>query len=779
MQRSTKLIASILAGVAGSALCPVLAQAQTSMPQATDADYGTSDIVVTAQRREEKSRDVPISITSLSSSQLQTANVQSLADTAKLTPALRFDSVSNFTQPTIRGVGTAVSTAGGGPNVGIYIDGMFQSNPLMADFQLLSVESVQVLKGPQGTLFGRNTTGGAILVTTKDPSTETSGEVRASYGRFNSFDVQGYVTGGLGDRIAVDAEGRYSRGNGFRTNLIDNDDKIGKYENWSVRTGLKFDMSDSVSLLLRYAHSEMRDPTHALANAYVDKKGNSGFLDNVSAAGKAFYGRSSTAGLPLIYFYSPGSTYATRPNDVAFNDRVDFTNNSDSVQATLSVDLGFADLRSYTQARWDDSVNYTDLDSTALPFFYLIFPVTNRTFSQEIILNSKPGGRLQWTAGANYYKNRDTWDLTASFGGAPLTPFGGSSATAESLAAFVDATYEVTPRLFVTLGGRFSHDLVVDSYFKTNPFTFSYEGADGNPVSTAGLAPGSKIALPTLKNDSFTPRVIVRFKPSEQSSIYASYTRGYKAGIYNVGGLSAVPVEPEKISAYELGYKFANSAVSFETAGYYYDYSNLQVSSFQAGTAQIRNAASSEIYGAEAQFSYRASRAFNLTAGAAWTHARYKSFPNAPFVSYCDPTAAAGSPLYCVPPALGGAGPGALTQITVNAKGYHMQRAPGFTGNLGASYVAPLAGGNLTLSGNLYYTSSFFFDASQQFKQRGYETLSARVQWEDASKHFTVAVFGDNLTNDRHVNQVISNTVATGAGWNSPTTYGVSVGVKF
>jgi len=781
MFRNIFLTSSMLASSACALFVAAApAHAQNSVAGKAPQDLVSGEIVVTAQRREEKLRDVPISIVALNSEQLQTANVQTLADTAKLTPALRFDSISNFTQPTIRGVGTAVQVAGGGPNVGIYEDGFFQPNPLMADFQLLNVKNIQVLKGPQGTLFGRNTTGGAILVTTKEPSHEAAAEFQASYARFNTVDLQGYATAGLSNSIAMDVQGRYTGGDGFRTNTIDGNGKVGRFHNWSVRGGLKVDFSDTFNALIRYSHSEMKDPTHALVNAFVDSDGSSGFLDLVSPAGKAFYGRSDTKGLPLIYFYAPPGTYATKPNEVAFTDRVDFTNNSDAVQLTLSADLGFADLKSYTQVAGDDSVNYTDLDFTALPIFYLQFPVTNRTISQELIMSSKPGSRLQWTGGLSYFRNRDTWDLTgASFGGSPLFPFGGSSQTSESYAAFADLTYEVSPRFFITAGARYSRDLVIDAYFKTSPFTTSYEGPNGLPVSTAGIPPLTPINLPTLKNNKLTPRVVLRWKPSDSSSIYASYTKGYKAGLYSVGGMSAVPVRPEDINAYEIGYKFGQGGLSFDTSAYYYDYKNLQITNSQAGTAQIRNAAGIEIYGAEAQLTYRASQALTLNLAAAYTHGRYKSFPNAPFYSYCDPAAAAGTALACTPPALGGFGPGGLVQTVIDAKGLKIQRTPEFTANAGAAYKFDLGGGKLTLSGNIYYSSSFFFDAVEQLRQKAFETVSARAEWVDPSGRVSIAVFGDNLTNNRHLNQILSNTFATGAGWNSPVSYGVSVGTKF
>ena len=745
---------------------------------AGEAADGADEIVVTAQRRSEKSTDVPISVTTLGSEALTTANVTQLSDTAKLTPGLRFDTQGPAMQPTIRGVGTAITTSGGGPNVGIYVDGFFLPNTYASDLQLLRVKDIQVLKGPQGTLFGRNTTGGAILVTSADPSEEDAMEARATYGRFNALTLQAYATTGLAEGVAMDMEGMFKRGDGYMTNVLTGSDKVGKYKDWSLRLGLKAEVAPGVSLLLRYTHADNNDPTTQLVNAFVDKSGSAGFLDKVSAAGRAAYGQQSSQGLPLVYFYAPPATRATKPGAIALDARTGFHSNTDVITGTLKADLGFADLTSYTQYRDEETPYYGDLDATALPFFGIYVGVKDKTLSQEFLLSSKPGGPLQWTAGLNYFQFKDTWDVDASFGGAPFINFGGSSTTTKSVAAFLDATYQAGENLFLTAGARFSHDWVSDSYFVTNPFTSSYTGPTGNPVPFTG-APGTRIAVDTLKNDSLTPRVVVRYKPSADSSIYASYTRGYKAGILNVGGLSQQPVKPETINAFEAGYKFDNRTVALELAGFYYDYKNLQVSSYQSGAAQIRNAASSEVYGLEAQARIRVTPDLTVSGGAAWTHARYKSFKNAPFYSWCDPAAAAGTALWCVPIALGGSGPGGLLQTSTDASGYHMQRAPELTANLLASYGFDLAGGRTTLSGNLYYTSSYYFDPEQQFRQAGYALVSLRAQWVDPSQRFTLAVFGDNVTGKRVQSQVLFNTLGTGSVWNAPATWGISLGVKY
>lgn len=220
--------------IGGALLTPVAAFADEA-DVATQA--GAGEIVVTAQRRTELSRDVPISITSLSSADLQQANIQDLRDVPRLTPGLRFDNNGAFTQPTIRGIGTSITNAGAGANVGIYIDGFYSPNPLAADLQLMNVESIQVLKGPQGTLFGRNTTGGAILVTTSQPDTEPGAKLDFSYARFNAQRYQVYATVPVGQNIAVDLEGLYRKGDGFIRNIVSGNDKAGAYETFAIRTG--------------------------------------------------------------------------------------------------------------------------------------------------------------------------------------------------------------------------------------------------------------------------------------------------------------------------------------------------------------------------------------------------------------------------------------------------------------------------------------------------------------------------------------------------------------
>jgi len=766
---------SALALSAAATFVPTAALAQTG------ANANEAEIVVTAQRREERQVDVPITITNLGPQQLAAANVQSLPDIVKVTPALRFDNAGAFFQPTIRGVGTPVVTSGGGSNVGIYVDNFYIPNILAADFQLMNVNSIQVLKGPQGTLFGRNTTGGAILVQTADPSTDARAEAKVSYGRFNEAKAQAYATAGLSDQIAFDIEGMYSRGDGWRTN-ISNNQRVGDYENWSVRVGLKAQLTDTVSVLLRYQHSDVNDPDPLLTASYKDP---------VFGSGAPIFA------LPSEVTFDPDKIASgSNPEDQEF-----LRIKSDVWQGTIKVDLGFADLASYTQFRKENTDSNIEIDYSGSHVFELRLPNGNKTWSQEVLLTSKPGGKLQWTAGFYAFGNKDiytTYFSDVSFAvltapPVPGTPFvaipgvampsqafnppfriGGSGTNVKTIAGYLDATYEITPKLFLTAGARYSHDSVTDAYF--------------NSLSVAPFDATFPHPVASISGNKLTPRVVLRYKPDDRSSIYASYTQGYKSAIIDVGGTCQNPfnlptpenptgagftcsnIKPEKINAYEIGYKYNGGGLSFDLSGFYYDYKNLQVSVYLAGRANIINAASSRIYGLDGQFSYRFDDHFQINAGAAWTHARYVDFPVAPVYQKC-PT---------FPGCFGGVGGTTFQVVLTPLKDVSMQRAPEFTANVGARYSTDLGGGKLALSGSLYYSSKVYFGpAGNQFPQKGYATLALRAQWTDPSEHFTVAAFGDNVTNSRYLTQVQAGSFGLGANWSKPATWGVELGAKF
>lgn len=706
---------------------PVFAQAEATPVEVAEA--GSGEIVVTAQRRAELSQNVPISITALSAGQLERANVQTLTDISKLTPALRFDYVGPNVQATIRGVGTSIATSGGLGNVGIYVDGFYVPNPLGSDFQLLNVAGVQVLKGPQGTLFGRNTTAGAIIVSTRKPSSDASVKAEVAYSSFNTQRFQGYATVGLSEALAIDVEGQYRKSDGYVRNIFTGNDKERRSKDWTIRTGALLTLSDDISFLARYSHNDDDDTSANVGNPFV--------LNGIPLSTALQPAVIAMVGTPLV---------TTRPSESSNERPVGFHGKADVFQLTGTFDFDAATLTSYTQYRVESSVYNADLDATSSPVFYLRVRNREKTISQELLLSSKPGSPLQWTAGMFYFNYVDGYPAVAgSTFGSPIGVFTNSSSRSESIAAFGDFTYQVSDKLFLTAGARFSHDTVTDAYFSV--------------PAAAGVL--SRVNVPSIKSDRVTPRVVVRYKPDESSSVYASATLGYKPGLLNVGGQSLAPIAPEKITAFEVGYKFASPAFSADLASYYYKYKDLQVVSLRGTSSIVSNAAASRIWGMEAEFRYSPIARLDLNFAAAYTDAKYTSFESSPFYDLTTPF------LYDVTTRPGG------------ASGRRMLRAPKFTGTAGLRYSMDLFGGNLVTSGTFYYTSGFAFDSSGQFYQKAYETLGLRAEWTDPSDHYTLAVFGDNVTDSRYRTQVLPGNFGIGNFWSAPATVGVSARVKY
>jgi iron complex outermembrane receptor protein len=756
--RMSILLASA-AAVAAVAAAPSIALAQAA---GSGAGGTVGEVVVTAQRRAERQLNVPITITALSPQVLATANVQNLVDIQKVTPALRFDNQTGFFQPSIRGIGTGITTSGGGANVGIYVDGFYQLNPVAADFQLTKVQSIQVLKGPQGTLFGRNTTGGAILITTADPSTTPGFQAKADYGRYNFAKVQAYATTGITDKVAVDLEGVYSRSDGFITNIMNNDHNWDKNDSWTLRAGVKFWLGENSTFLLRYSHSDQNDPTGQMLNSNTDTT-----ID-------------LTTGKPWgVQTYTVPGTFTTNPNEVAQDLRTIIHTKANAVMGTLKSDLGFADLTSYSQYREEKTNQSENLDQVGLTIFQLGLPIADKTISQEFLLTSKPGTKLQWTTGLFAFQSKDIWGTRIDNNPADEIPLGGSGTTTYSIAGFVDLTYQAMENLYLTAGVRVSHDGVTNAYW--------------NQAFTQLITP-----VPSISGTQATPRFVIRYKPNDESSVYASYAKGYKAAIIDVGGscqISALSntchaVDPEKINAFEVGYKYAAHSISFETSAFYYDYKNLQVSEFLGNAkAYIINAAKSQIYGLDGQVHWAATDNFDVNLGGAWTHARYKQFGGqtidgqvvgAPIYASCPANPADLSPKY---QANGSCTGGNINYINTDTvlHNVHMQHVPDFTGSFGGTYHTDmLKTGMYKFSGNLYYSSKFYFSPSgTQFEQNGYATLALRAEWTDPTRRYTVAFYGDNVTNSRYRTQVQYNGFGIGASWSQPASWGMEVGVNF
>jgi len=708
------------AGVLALALhgASALAAETAASASGRDSSFNSGDIIVTAQKREEALEKVPISISAISSETLKTSSIQMVRDLPQAVPALRVNYAGTFVLPTIRGVGSIVALPGLVQNIATYVDGFYIPTPSASNFDLVNVESVNVLKGPQGTLFGANATGGAIMINTRKPKQELSGLVRAGYGSYNNLSLAGYLTGGTGGTFAADIAASYERGDGFVTNVVDGNDEVAKFEKWAVRPQFLFTFSDNFKVLLAYEHTYTNDPGTQMVVA----------RHGISIANPLFV---------------PGTTLVfNNPKRVSLDNPGYAIRKTDSFTMKIDADIGFADIASYTGYRKDKISQGLDYEASSAALNFSNWTVPDKTFTQEIDITSKSGGRFNWVIGGFFMTYTDDYAYFTN-GAAIFT----SHNKSKSYAAFAEGTYEVVDNLFLTLGGRYTHDkpcvafdlIVVGHFMDSGCVTF---------------------------ND-FSMRAVARYEISPNSSVYGSFSQGYRSGGLPASGFDAHnPVKPEHIDAFEIGYKLAEGPLRLNLAAFYYNYKDIQVTSYGAGgNSQTVNAGKSHIYGVDADVTFQVTPDFDVTLSGAFTHAEYVDFPNAlGRVMVTNPL---------------DANFGQIIAINVNATNTRVERTPRFSGSISANYGLDVAGGRLNLNASLFYTGKYFFDSAHQLLNPSHELLNLRATWTDPSDRFDISFYGKNVTNSTYFRSNFLDPYAARAVYGEPVTFGGSVTYRF
>lgn len=678
-------------------------------PGATASSARGGDIVVTAQRREERLVDVPVSVVALDGEQLAESGVNAIDDLGRSAPGVVVNKLGAYLQPTIRGIGANVQGSGADPNVAIYVDGVYVPSQTGSMFDLANIESVQILKGPQGTLFGRNATGGAILLTTLDPSFDTTAKVTLGYGRFNEVKANTYLSTGLTDTIAADLSVYYRRSDGFMKDILTGADR-NEQKSFDVRSKLLFEPSDSARFVLALSHNETSDPTG---------------LTQTTLNGNTLGNR----------FPDPGPVAVER-GDVSQEIPTIIDVNIDQASLTGEFDIGFATLNSISAYRDEDGYIQSDLDSSYVPALYARYDQYINSFSQEINLTGPSGNPLSWVVGAFYYWSEagsDDFELNGS-------TFFKARITTDAIAGFADATYD--------LGGV---SLIAGLRYSTEKREFK-RSPDGGPYT---IDTGERFS-------DWTPRVGIRVDMGPSSNVYATFSQGFKSGTYNVSSPSTVPVRPENIDAYEVGFKTASYLFDLNAAAYYYKYDDIQVTAydFTTGLSRVFNAAKAEVYGGELDATWRPVDAFDLRAAVAYTHARYEDFP--------------GATAFTPRPNNDG-----NDQTIIDASGAEMLRAPEWTLSATANYRIALSGGSeLALSLRPYYSSRVNFSFDERIQQPGYFTLDGTVTW-NANDNLRVSAYGRNLTDKKYATYRGQTSARDGIVWAQPLSYGLSMSYRY
>jgi iron complex outermembrane recepter protein len=564
-----------------SAMCAAAALTGPAPAIAQDRDaVTTSEVIVTAQRRAERLEDVPISVTALSGAQLEDRGVANTNDLTTVTPGLTMSETASFVQPFIRGVGSLTTNLGDQGSVATYIDGVYMPLVQTAIYDLANVSDIEVLKGPQGTLFGRNTSGGAILITTKHPEDAFGGEAEASYGNYNAWAFRGYVTGPIANGVSASLAGNYSRHDGWVDDLFLNR-RIGDAERYGIRGTVLIEPNSRLSVTLNGDYEHTDDPNGVLIH-------------------------------PIGGYLGLTPTSLTPKGDYDYVGNVTDSQQSEQYggSARIVYHFGAFDLISLTAGRFFKTQVVFDSDGSPIPVIELQDTEQGRVISQEVQLQSTKSGPFHWIVGGFYYNQESSY--------APLNVLIGTMTTLhitadhgdEAYAGFADGTYTFG-RFELTAGARYNTE--------TKKVTALLGGA---PVINGAQATWTSV----------TPRAVLSYKPSNKLLAYFSYSQGYKSGAFNVSGLSSVPVSPEKVNAYELGIKWqAGQTLTFNAAAYLYDTSNLQVQTIDPtdGLQLLANAAQSRSKGVDVDLTWRPIDRLHVQIGASYLDAQYTNFPNA------------------------------------------------------------------------------------------------------------------------------------------------------
>lgn len=719
----------VLASVAVPALMAMPAFAQDSAAASVE-EFDDSVLVVTARRREENLIDVPIAVSAFSGAALEARGAVDLTDIGNITPNTTLET-SRGTNSTlsafIRGIGQQDPVSGFEQGVGIYLDDVYLNRPQAAVLDIYDVERIEVLRGPQGTLYGRNTIGGAVKYVTRELPDEFSLRLRGTFGTFDQADGVATVTAPIGDLLRVGGSiARLSRG-GFGTNLTTGLENYNK-DVWAGRGTIEFGGS-SEPVFIRLSGDYSRDRSaprggHRLIPGLV-------------------------SGAPVLanVFNSRGGLISPEQDVEAYG-----------LAMNVSVDLTDAlTLRSISA--WRKDTSYSPIDFDALPAADVDVPGAyfNEQISQEVQLQIDAGS-LSGLVGFYYLDaSADTlFDVRLFTTVAGLTAFTNASVDTETYAVFGDFTYDLSDQFSLSVGGRYTWDNRQANILRQN-----YLGGGSPFFGGAGIAFGAPSTnfIGDRDFNKFTPRVSISYQPNSDTNIYASYSQGFKGGGFDPRGVGAnapdlnangirennevsafLSFRPETVDSYEVGYKgnLMNGGLYLALAGFYADYTDVQIPGSVACTVAglpsfcgvVSNAGQATFWGVEAEFNARlgegligASDRLNLLGTLGYINADYKEYI----------TNIGGVP-------------------TDVADFRQVQNTPAWSASGTLAYTTPLGDGRLNMGTTLSYRSKTYqFEVPNPYiDQSGYALLDASIVYTAPGDSWSIGLYGKNLTDKEY-----------------------------
>jgi iron complex outermembrane receptor protein len=701
-------------------------------------DDAQGEIVVTAAKRSENVQSVPISVTAIGGDMLAKSRVSSVDSLVTKVANLQLTSIVGDNTPifALRGVSMSDYSLNQSSPVATYYDEVYKGNFAFLGVAMYDLERVEVLRGPQGTLYGKNTTGGAVNIISREAKLgETSGYVNAGYGNYSRFEANGAVNVPLGEKAALRVAGTFARADGWFRNIEPGMPNLASTREYAFRGTLKAQPVEGLTFVLRASTSFQNPRNYGI---YAQPEAN----------------------------HRPGLSRWEIASDVSTRRRARTT----SVALTTNVDLSDAiALTSITSYDKGTLFFREDTDGTATKLLEIPYYDKASQFAQDLRLTSDTGGPFDFILGVYFNRekvfNRTAFEIATDVDvnadgtidaqdcadGLPLAckVQNQFSQVKKSVAVYSDLKYKIGEAVTLRGGLRYTHDTG-----RQNGFISQALGVDDSVVAT--LIPLSDLRF--TKNN-FSGKIGLDYKLTDGNLLYASVSRGYRAPSFNAQAFfdpSELSVaKAEQVTSYEVGAKtqFWDRRITLNVAGFYYDYKNQQFINVDPSSAAqtLLNIPKSRIYGGEAELTVRAADMLTMRAGLGVLSAKIKQ--------------------------------GTVSGVDVG--GNRLSNAPSLTLNGGIDWTVAQGGfGSLSFHPEVAYQSSQYFEVVNipRLKQKGYALLSGHIDWESANGRFNASLWAKNLTKKFYFTSRVDLLAGFGFDYNhigNPRTYGVTVGAKF
>ncbi len=714
----------------------------TTQAEATKQAQIIEEVVVTAQKREQSLLDAAIDVTAFSGDQLDDFGINDIFGVAKAVPGITIQNTGDQSQIFMRGVGTRINGAGLDSGVAIYVDDRFVSRQQAQVFDIYDVERVEVLKGPQGVLFGRNATGGAVRIITKGVTDELEGELSLGYGSDNFRQAKGYINVPVSDTFGIRVSAQTRHRDAFKENIIPGAIDFDDLDAQSLRVKGRWDITDLSTLKFSYARLESDDQSNAGAVS----------LDQGNNRGIALGGVTTTDRDKIASSLGTDPLYGGTETE------------SDSFQLRFETSLSDSiDLAAYVNYLDFSGGKAGDFDGTSFPDVEVQSVIYDANdFGGGFELTSNSDGPLTWVAGVNFFEgdNEFDFDLRVGPAGGGTVPLSVGFAEYKNTAygVFGSVDYDLDERWTLTVGGR-----------------YSYEKKE-NDLSVSSIAVATVSPVPASDSDSwneFTPKVTLTYN-LDNGIAYITYASGFKSGGFNHPLAVGAVIEPETIDMVELGYKAdLRENLRLTSSFFAYSYKDLQVTQAAGNNATVstENATDSDIMGLDVDLTWAATDNLTLKIGAEYLDTEYKDYDTAGRVPN---TVLSGDPA-----ALG------YGFVFFNAEGEELLRSPELAFFAVAQYDTALSlggvEGNLSLNLNYAWKDDYLFDfqldPSVDVVQDAHGVLNMRASY--TVDRVNVALWAKNLSDEEYFNDKVVAAFNNRGNYAAPRTYGIDFSYSF